>query len=117
MLMPDLVLIDAQTTQGSGFGVRRASCDREAARQSSIPDRLHRFVRADVSRGLLCGADDVVSADHRLVELKRACAFSSKISVIVIDWCVSKSSATAISSKRASMRSPIFRTAAPSMHA
>ncbi len=70
MLMPDLVLIDAHTTTGSGFelcGELRAT---ETARQIPILIASTDLSEATVSRGLLCGADDVVSADRRLVELQ-----------------------------------------------
>lgn len=70
MLLPDLVLIDANTSSGSGFelcGELRAT---DAARQIPILIASSDLSEQTVSRGLLCGADDVVSADHRLMELQ-----------------------------------------------
>ncbi|MEO8877071.1 MAG: diguanylate cyclase [Polyangiaceae bacterium] len=70
MLMPDLVLIDADMSSGTGFelcGELRAT---DAARQIPILIASNDLSEQTVSRGLLCGADDVVAVDRRLMELQ-----------------------------------------------
>ena len=68
--MPDLVVLDVHTSTGSGFelcGELRAT---EDARHVPILIATEELSEQTVTRGLLCGADDVVAADRRPAELQ-----------------------------------------------
>lgn len=62
---PDLILIDVETSTGTGFelcGELRAS---DSTNHVPILLATTELTEATVTRGLLCGADDVVAADRK----------------------------------------------------
>ncbi len=68
--VPDLVIIDVQTSSGSGFELCGELRAIEDARHVPILIASEELSEQTVTRGLLCGADDVVAADRRPAELQ-----------------------------------------------
>ncbi len=68
--LPDLVIIDANTSTGSGFELCGELRNVEAARNVPILLAVEELSEQTVAHGLLAGADDVVAPGARLIELQ-----------------------------------------------